>query len=343
MQRALGASEPPGLPMMKPSPSKEVPATTHKKETTPSVPQEEIPQPGEAKKDLVNIATAKETPALIAPAKKVTATATSLPDKTDSSAVTKMDVSPVPQKPPAEVPKQQPSAPQQQAPKVQAPKPAAPQEAGKQPLQQPPKPETSPAKSVPSLAQPAKESGGFFGFGANKTQPAAAKPAESVTGKMFGFGSSFLSSASTLISSAIQDETTTTPPTPRKMSTTASVTPKTTPPASPKTLPAKDTKPPPVQITEVKKLEKPQQDKTPATVQAKGDKAPSELPKVPTDNKGASQVTPSICPLCKVKLNMEAKDPSNYNICTECKTTVCNQCGFNPKPNMSEVKVLPTL
>lgn len=27
----------------------------------------------------------------------------------------------------------------------------------------------------------------------------------------------------------------------------------------------------------------------------------------------------------------------NYNICTQCKATVCNQCGFNPNPHLTEV------
>ncbi|KAI4825307.1 hypothetical protein KUCAC02_020993 [Chaenocephalus aceratus] len=49
-----------------------------------------------------------------------------------------------------------------------------------------------------------QESGGLFGFGGAKTE--AAKPEESVSGKMFGFGSSIFSSASTLMASAVQDE-----------------------------------------------------------------------------------------------------------------------------------------
>ncbi|XP_051808748.1 mucin-5AC-like [Acanthochromis polyacanthus] len=343
MQRALGASEPPGLPMIKPqpSPSKEVPVTTEKKETPVSATQEDIPKPSAPKTALAEIATAKETDAtkVTAPTNKVTPAAAPLPDKTVPSTITKTDVSPAPQKPSAEKPKQ-PGAPQQQTPKVQTTsKPAAPPQpdTGKPPTQQPPKAGTSPAKTAPPPAQPAKqESGGFFGFGAPKTPPTAAKSAESVTGKVFGFGSSFLSSASTLITSAVQDESKT-PPTPRKMST-ASVSPKTTPPASPKTVPPKDTKSPAVQKTEEKKPEKPQQAKTPSTVQAKVDKAPSELPKAPADTQGASKADQSTCPLCKVELNLGSKDLPNYNTCTECKTTVCNQCGFNPMPNVSEVK-----
>ncbi|CAL8296726.1 unnamed protein product [Boreogadus saida] len=156
-----------------------------------------------------------------------------------------------------------------------------------------------------------QESGGFFGFGGSKPQPDAAKPEESVTGKMFGFGSSIFNSASTLI---------------------------TTPPVSPKMSAAKDTKPPAVQKAEQeKKPEQPQPAKASPSVQAKVDKAPSEPPK-----EAASQAAPkagqSTCPLCKVGLNMGSKDPPNYNTCTDCKNTVCNQCGFNPQPNSTGVK-----
>ena len=155
-----------------------------------------------------------------------------------------------------------------------------------------------------------QESGGFFGFGGSKAQPDAAKPEESVTGKMFGFGSSIFNSASTLI---------------------------TTPPVSPKMAAAKDTKPPAVQKAEQeKKPEQPQQAKASPSVQAKVDKAPSEPPKA-----AASQAAPkagqSTCPLCKVGLNMGSKDPPNYNTCTDCRNTVCNQCGFNLMPSKTEV------
>ena len=157
-----------------------------------------------------------------------------------------------------------------------------------------------------------QESGGFFGFGGSKAQPDAAKPEESVTGKMFGFGSSIFNSASTLI---------------------------TTPPVSPKMAAAKDTKPPAVQKAEQeKKPEQPQQAKASPSVQAKVDKAPSEPPKA-----AASQAAPkagqSTCPLCKVGFNMGSKDPPNYNTCTDCKNTVCIQCGFTSMPNETGVSL----
>ena len=325
MQRALGTSEPPGLPMVKPqpSPSKSLPATIQKTEIPTPAPLEDIPKPPTTKNELVTVVTTKETesPALGGPAKKIAPEAAPTITKT------------------GETPKEQPGKPQQQPAKAvtSTAKTAPPPDirSGKPPPQQPQKAGTSPAKSIPTTPQPAKqESGGFFGFGGPKTQPAAAKPAESVTGKMFGFGSSFLSSASTLITSAVQDEPKTTPPTPRRLSTAAHVSPKITPPTSPKMPLAKDTKPPAVQKTDEKKPEKPLQDKT---VQVKVDKAQSVPPKAPADTQGAPKADKSLCPLCKVELNMGSKDPSNYNTCTECKTIACNQCGFNPMPNVAEV------
>lgn len=335
MQRALGASEPPGLPMIKPqpSPSKDAPVA-------PS--QGDIPKPVTPKNEFSNVPATNQTgsPVLSSPTKKVTTTAVLLPDKTAPTTIIKTDVSVVLPKPSGETTKLQPGAAQQSPKEISRAKSAPPSDAevGKPSPQKPPKTATSPAKSAPPPAQPAKqESGGFFGFGGGKTQPTAAKPAESVTGKMFGFGSSFLSSASTLITSAVQDEPKTTPPTPRKLSSTGSVSPKTTPAASPKTLPAKDTKPPVVQKPDERKPEKPHQEKIPSSEQAKVDKAPLVLPKVPGDIQGTPNVDLFICPLCKVKLSIDSKEPPSYSTCTECKTTVCNLCGFTPMPNVAEV------
>lgn len=166
---------------------------------------------------------------------------------------------------------------------------------------------------------PQQESGGLFGFGGPKKE--AAKP--EVTGKMFGFGSSIFSSASTLIASAVQDE------------------PKTTPPVSPKMQLAKDTKPPSVSKSEQeKKQEQHQQGKAHPAVQAKVEKSPSQTQKAAEDSQHASKGGKSTCPICKVVLNVGLKDPPNYNTCTECKNTVCNQCGFNPMPNVKEVRCL---
>ena len=340
MQRALGASEPTGRPVVKPQPSPS-------KVFTPPAPEQKDVQ---VQKEKSIETTAVKVDVTQAPLEKKET------PKAEAALPTGVQKTEIPQRgsvqktqvpPGTEQGKDQGATGQQKpvgkSPQVQVSQTTKPevkagpikQEAGKPP-QQPPKSPTPAAKSAPPPAQPAKqESGGFFGFGGPKTQPAAAKPAESVTGKMFGFGSSFLSSASTLITSAVQDEPKTTPPTPRKMSTTASVSPKITPPVSPKIPPAKDTKPPFAQ-----KSEPPQQAKPASPAQAKAEKAPSEPPK----STEVTQVTPksnlSTCPLCKIELNVGSKDPPNYNTCTECKNIVCNLCGFNPMPHTGVVSVM---
>lgn len=195
----------------------------------------------------------------------------------------------------------------------QKPKPeikASKQEAGQQPPKSTP-PIVKPAP--PPATQAAKqESGGFFGFGGPKAQPA--KLSESVTGKMLGFGSSIFSSASTLITSAVQDEPKTTPPTPRKMSTPAQAPVKTTPPVSP-----------------AKKSEASLQGKAALPTKVKEERGPPEPPKV------AAKDRASTCPLCKAELNVGTKDPPNYSSCTGCKITVCSLCGFNPTPHTGVV------
>lgn len=164
---------------------------------------------------------------------------------------------------------------------------------------------------------PQQESGGFFGFGGGRTEPA--KPEESVSGKMFGFGSSLFSSASTLITSAVQDEGK-------------------TPPVSPKMQAAKESKPAAVPKPEQdRKPEPPQQIKASPSGQVKVDKSPNKAG-VPA-SQGIAKGGPSPCPICKMTLNVGSKDPPNNSTCTECKNSVCNQCGFNPMPNVKEVRL----
>lgn len=165
-----------------------------------------------------------------------------------------------------------------------------------------------------------QESGGLFGFGGGKAQSSGEKSAESVTGKMLGFSSSIFGSASSLITSAVQDQ------------------PKTTPPISPKMSPAKESKP--NVAAEVKEKKKTpqlaQQSKKPPLVEHKLNEAPSE-PQKPAASEATAKTSPSSCPLCKIGLNIGTKNPPNYSTCTKCNCTVCNQCGFNPMPNVSDV------
>lgn len=195
---------------------------------------------------------------------------------------------------------------------------------------------------TPLPAQPAnQDSGDFPSFGSPKSQRAASQTTEVVTGKMLGFGSSLFSSASNLITSAVQ-EARTTPPSSRKMSAPAQVSdkmsatqisPKSSPPVSPRIASAKDAKLP---ATQEKIQDQPQQSKASPSEQAKVDSGPSE-PVKPEASKAAPKVGQSTCPLCKAELNMGSNDPPNYNTCTECRTCVCNKCGFNPMPNATEV------
>lgn len=177
-------------------------------------------------------------------------------------------------------------------------------------------------KQSNATAASQKDSGGFFGLGGGKTQPEVDKSAESANGKMFGFGSSIFSSASNLITAAIQDQ------------------PKTTPPVSPKISPARELK-----SRADQEMKKPELDqtKTKDVTHTKVDKAPPEPTKMMEVSKSAVKPGQSSCPLCKSGLNMGSKDPPNYSTCTQCKNTVCNQCGFNPMPNQSEVSEINSI
>lgn len=174
------------------------------------------------------------------------------------------------------------------------------------------------SKELKASQDTQQDSGKLFGLSSSKTGPDSAKSTESVAGKMFGFGSSIFSSASTLISSAVQEESRTTPPSSRKMSAPAQVSPKLatkTPLVSPARHPKTE------KVEQIKKPEEPH-----LSIE---ENAPSQPPPMATVTQKEGR---SCCPLCKAELNIGSKDPANYNTCTECKTTVCNQCGFNPMP-----------
>lgn len=156
----------------------------------------------------------------------------------------------------------------------------------------------------------------------------ASKTTESLGGKMFGFGSSIFSSASNLISAVEQ----TTPPGSRKMSAppqisgkisvSSKISPKTTPTVSPKMSPAREPKVLPQKLDQMTKPEESQLKKK--------DTGPSQPHVGIVSPRGSDGI--SICPLCNGEMNVGSKQTPNYNTCTECKTTVCNKCGFNPMP-----------
>lgn len=262
-----------------------------------------------------------------------------------------------------------PSQPQVKMPSSQQKEEAKPSEPTQSQQQKPPQKEdpgkqqmpkgaTSPAKTAPQPeAKPTKQETSLFGFGLGgitdtvRSRSPSPQPAESVSGKVMGFGSSLFSSASNLITSTVQDEPT--PPTARKESVSAQ--------GSGKAPPASETKPPVAQKVEEKKAEAPPKTTAPSAAETKppaaqkpDDKKPDvaaqakappaavkkeEPPPKAQESQAGPSKGKSSCPLCKVDLNIGSKDPPNYSTCTECKTIVCNLCGFNPMPHLTEVNV----
>lgn len=202
------------------------------------------------------------------------------------------------------------------------------------------------SKVEPSPAKDKQENSGFFGIGGARSRSPSPQPTVSaVTGKVLGFGSSFFSSASNLISSAVQDEPLTTPPTSRKnssvsQSSTRSSTP---PPSSHKhsgvtqsTKPQEDSQKKQTDINKSQTVEKKEGGK-PEVIKHQGKEPPNpdKVKPEPSKETETSHILPKNCPLCKVEIN---NDPPNYNTCTDCKNIVCVQCGFNPAPHQKEVR-----
>lgn len=294
MKRAVEASQPAGLPAMFPekaktSPSKApLPAAAQLKDSSKTTPLN--------KDSLGSLVAKNETSEPVSQQEK---------PSTPKAQTGKLENAKAPLKQTSQVPENKPSQDGQQT------GPKKPPDTAKQPS----------TKQSDSAAATQQQSSGFFGFGGVKSQPDTAKPA--VTEKMFGFGSSIFSSASTLITSAVQDQ------------------PKTTPPVSPKMSPAKVVKSSPSaqKLEQQKKTELPQQTKTAPPEQVKIDKAQTGPQKSDNASGEAVKLDSSTCPLCKTELNRGTKDPPNYNSCTECKSTVCKQCGFNPMPSETGVSL----
>lgn len=232
--------------------------------------------------------------------------------------------------------------------------------------------------STKSKLTPSKPSdtstGKLFGFGGLTDTPSP-QSASSVSGKVLGFGSSIFSSASNLISSAVHDEPSKTPPSSRKGSTVSHTSIKTaTPPSSRKgsTVSQASLKTPPTSrkgsaasqssfktsptgVSKPSDSEKQDERAKDEKTKVKLDAASSE-PVKPPDSQGVkktpdekSEVKASVplesgsklaqasCPICKVKLNMTSEDLPNFKTCTECNNNVCNQCGFDPMPTQTAV------
>ena len=52
----------------------------------------------------------------------------------------------------------------------------------------------------------------------------------------------------------------------------------------------------------------------------------------------APMPTSKLCPVCTTTELTNPPDMPNYNTYTQCHSTVCNQCGFNPNPHLTEVR-----
>ncbi|XP_075064798.1 protein piccolo isoform X2 [Mixophyes fleayi] len=245
-----------------------------------------------------------------------------------------------PQKPVAPQTTSQPAVPVTPKPSPSH-KPLAPQTVS-QPTIQPQKPQEQPRRFSLNLGSVTETP---------KMQPTT--PQETVTGKLFGFGASIFSQASSFISTAAQ-------PGAQTQSTQGTATRQSAPPQksadpqksqtkepmapqSPKVLAAKKE----TQPVAVRKTEEPKSSliaKEPDTKKIQEKEAQKNILEA---KKFSKETEPEIiekitetkmsCPLCKTELNNGSTDIPNFNTCTECKNMVCNLCGFNPTPHLTEV------
>ncbi|XP_071900158.1 protein bassoon isoform X3 [Anas platyrhynchos] len=195
-----------------------------------------------------------------------------------------------------ETPKPQTAAPQRE--QHGQPKAAAPQEAARSsPQHHQAKPSSSEQRKAVGDPKPPAPGAG-----------APEQPQEGLTGKLFGFGASLLTQASTLMS--VQPEA----PAPSQQSS--------------------GKVPPKIVFSDASKEAGPKapgaQSRAGAAPAAKAGKPepgvkPKEVPKARV-----------LCPLCKAEINVGSGEPPNYNACTSCRQQVCNMCGFNPTPHLVE-------
>ncbi|XP_063783007.1 protein piccolo isoform X2 [Pseudophryne corroboree] len=183
-----------------------------------------------------------------------------------------------------------------------------------------------------------------------KIQPTT--PQETVTGKLFGFGASIFSQASSFISTAAQPGTQAQstqgtaprqPAPPQKITEPNKSAKEPIAPQSPKILPVKkeiqpvvakqteETKSSPsAKVIDVEKIQEKETQKNVLESKKISKEAEPEIIKKIAETK-------LLCPLCKTELNLGSMDLPNFNTCTECKNMVCNLCGFNPMPHLTEV------
>ena len=76
----------------------------------------------------------------------------------------------------------------------------------------------------------------------------------------------------------------------------------------------------------------------------RGGRSPSASPdrSAPSSPYSVPQIAPmpssKLCPVCNTADLMGSTDGQpNHNTCTQCRSMVCNQCGFNPNPHLTQV------
>ncbi|XP_026002297.1 protein piccolo isoform X8 [Astatotilapia calliptera] len=159
--------------------------------------------------------------------------------------------------------------------------------------------------------------GGFGGLTESTKPPAA-------TSQMFSFGSSLLSSATSLVTGE-EDKAKGSPPgsPPDSPADSGPGSPPDSPLSGPGSPPDSDSAP---------ETPPPKTKKPPRTISVEREEKAPETKPMPT----SAPATKENCPLCNVELNVGSTDTPNYSLCTECKKTVCNLCGFNPTPHLGE-------
>ncbi|XP_055367492.1 protein piccolo isoform X3 [Betta splendens] len=172
----------------------------------------------------------------------------------------------------------------------------------------------------PAQAAPKQEesvAGKLFGGFGGLTE--SAKPPAS-TSQMFSFGSSLLSSATNIVTGEDAKQAS-------------------SPPASPPDSPADSGPGSPPDSPFSAPGSPPDSDSAPDSPPAKSEKPTGGVfgdDKVPAGEPAPAATAGGSCPLCNTELNVGSADAPNYSLCTECKKTVCNLCGFNPTPHLGE-------
>ncbi|XP_075967856.1 protein piccolo [Anarhichas minor] len=167
--------------------------------------------------------------------------------------------------------------------------------------------------------------GGFGGLTESAKPPAAAS-------QMFSFGSSFLSSATNLVSGEVEKAAVSPPGSPPDSEPGSPLdsgpgSPPESPFSAPGSPPDSDSAP----DTPPAKSKKP-----PRTISVEQEEKTSAAKPAPAPAPAPASTAKGSCPLCNVELNVGSADTPNYCLCTKCKKTVCNLCGFNPTPHLGE-------